>query len=136
MAKDRRFDLDEALLVAGQSAATNQFIADLEKMHIQACEANAALQDIDIDDVYNLGCTDDLVRLKRNAAALRTLLSMCNDAAVYIKAGIHTIFEARDAAEKEAARKQRELLIREEAYERKRKENAKRRKKPDETGEQ
>ena len=112
-------------MTAGDNAATNQYIADIKQMHKQACIASAALQDIEIEDVYNYGCAAELERLQRNAAALHTLLSMAADAAEYVKSGIHAIFEARDQYELDMANKHREALRREEEYKRKQKANAK-----------
>ena len=98
MEKYRTFELDEALLVAGNSIATNQTISDIKTLRTRAYEAQSALDDIEIKDVYDFGCVDELVRLKRNAAALATLLSMAADAAEYVKYGIHAIFQARGNA--------------------------------------
>ena len=128
MSKDK-MTMSDALLTAGDYAATNDCIQKLAELHRQACVASSALQDVEIADVYDYGCVDELVRLKRNAEALHTLLSMCQDAAIFMKAGIHAIFEARDEYEKQMERKRKEALRREEEYRRKQKSNEKQRKK-------
>lgn len=119
----KEMTMTEALLMAGEKAATNQYIADIEQLHRQACIADAALQEIELQDVYNIGCVDELVKLKRNAAALRTLLSMCKDAAEYVKVGIHAVFVARDAYDAEQAKRHKDALVREQEYMQKQKEN-------------
>lgn len=133
-----RLTLTDALLSAADVVATNEYIAQIEHMHKQACKAAATLRDIEIEDVYNYGCSVELDKLKRNAAALHTLLSMAQDAALYVKSGIHAIFEARDQYELDQVNKHREALRREEAYLRKQKANAKQREKRpvNETGDQ
>lgn len=118
MEKYRVFELDEALLVAGNSIATNQTISDIKTLRTRACEAQSALDDIEIKDVYDFGCVDELVRLKRNAAALATLLSMAADAAEYVKYGIHAIFQAHDAHDKQENARRQLAIAREEEYRR------------------
>ena len=131
-----KMTLTDALMTASNSAATNEYIYALKQANKQACIASAALQNIDIEDVYNFGCAAELERLKRNAAALHTLLSMCADAAEYIKSEIHTIFEARHRYDMDKENKHREALRKEEKYQRKKKSNdTYRNKQPaDETG--
>ena len=134
MEKNRKFELDEALLVAGNSIATNQTISDIKTLHTRACEAQSALDDIEIKDVADFGCVDELVRLKRNAAALATLLSMAADAAEYVKYGIHAIFQAHDAYDIGQERKRWEIVEREEEYTKKKKKNDRYRSKQEAAG--
>ena len=60
MEKYRTFELDEALLVAGNSIATNQTISDINTLRTRACEAQSALDDIEIKDVYDFGLVNTL----------------------------------------------------------------------------
>ena len=121
--------LSKNLLSAADHVCTNAYINDLKaatKDSLIACEA---LGRIKIEDVYEIGVTDTLLRLQRNARALHYLLSMAADVAGSMKAEVHDIFVARDNYAKEALNKKKEALEAEERYALNKKKNEKNRNK-------
>lgn len=111
-------EMIETLVKAGD-AATKAYIAEIELLRKEASKAAMRVNEINSEDVYDLGMVDTLERLKRNTLALSTLLSMSKDAAECISSEIHSICTAYDEREKIYAEKRKELIDREVEYQRK-----------------
>lgn len=119
----------EALLYVEEKVCYNSFINQLRQYEEDAKRASSMINQVEIVDVFDLGVSDTLVKMKRNALALPYLLSLAADASEYMKNGIHIIFEARDNAEKEKEKRRKEALRREHEYKVKKKQNDRYRKK-------
>lgn len=68
------------------------------------------LERVNYEDIFMVNQTDTYERLRRNTAALATLLRMSLDAAECIKSEINTIFAALDTAEKDKVHRQKQAL--------------------------
>lgn len=99
----------DALLNAADVCAkstSDQLDALIEK----AAFSSRMVMRANMEDVYQVGMTSTLDRLRRNANALTTLLRMAKDAQECIATEIHAIFEAYDAAERERIHLQKQAL--------------------------
>ena len=128
MSKEK-LSLTDALLCAGSHVGTQNYRDILATWQKEAADANRIIQDIEPESVYHYGAAETLHKLKRNAAALSTLLSMCADCAGYIKEGIYAIFKAQEEYDKEQERKHGMALERELESKRIREKNKKARQK-------
>lgn len=69
---------------------------------------------VTIADVFEIGKTDELIRLQRNMVALKMLLNQAKDATLCIKGEIRDLLKAFEEAETERRRRQQEALAREQ----------------------
>ena len=129
MSKEK-LSLTDALLCAGSHVGTQNYRDILATWQKEAADANRIIQDIEPESVYHYGASETLYKLKRNAAALSTLLSMCADCAGYMKEEIYGIFKAQENYDKEQERKHGIALERELESKRIREKNQKQRSKP------
>lgn len=67
---------------------------------------------IDMEEMYNIGASDALVRLRHNTLALKSLLSQAKDAYECIKSNIHTIETAYEQAEENERKRKEEAIKR------------------------
>lgn len=68
--------------------------------------------EIDMQEMYNIGATDALVRLRHNTLALKSLLSQAKDAYECIKSNIHAIEAAYEQAEENERKRKEEAIKR------------------------
>lgn len=68
--------------------------------------------EIDMEEMYNIGASDALVRLHHNTLALKSLLSQAKDAYECIKSNIHTIEAAYEQAEENERKRKEEAIKR------------------------
>lgn len=68
--------------------------------------------EIDMEEMYNIGASDALVRLRHNTLALKSLLSQAKDAYECIKGNIHTIEAAYEQAEENERKRKEEAIKR------------------------
>lgn len=81
--------------------------------HIQDASLSIILaHDTDMEEMYNIGATDALVRLRHNTLALKSLLSQAKDAYECIKSNIHAIEDAYDRAEENERKRKEEAIKR------------------------
>ena len=98
-----------ALLIAAD-AGTKQYAGEIKRLLATAQKANEQIDRISDTDAQEIGMSDTMERLKRNAAALQTLLSMAADASEYINAEITSIFRVCDRMDMEKEARQKALL--------------------------
>ena len=91
-------------------ACTKANAEQIKKLHKMAQVGAANINAVGARDVYNIGMTDKLERLKRNMRALEYLLSMAADVLESARSEITDIFQADEAAEKALALKRQEAL--------------------------
>ena len=117
-----------ALDVAGR-ACTEAAVSEIELLLRSAQDAtDVTFKDITPADVADINKTDTLVRLQRNAMALRTLLDQARDTAIYMRQEISAIMTAEIDSDNNVKARQKAALQREL----KRKYNEKQRKKEEE----
>jgi hypothetical protein len=117
-----------ALDVAGR-ACTEAAVSEIELLLRSAQDAaDVTFKDITPADVADIKKTDTLVRLQRNAMALRTLLDQARDTAIYMRQEIATIMTAEIESDNNVKARQKAALQREL----KRKYNEKQRQKEEE----
>lgn len=68
--------------------------------------------EIDMEEMYNIGATDALVRLRHNTLALKSLLSQAKDAYECIKSNIHAIEAAYEQVEENERKRKEEAIKR------------------------
>lgn len=98
-----------ALLIAADTG-TKQYSGEIKRLLATAQKANEQIDRISNTDAQAIGMSDTMERLRRNAAALQTLLSMAADASEYINAEIIAIFRACDRMDMEKEARQKTLL--------------------------
>lgn len=95
-----------AALLRAADAGTKQYAGEIKRLLAIAQKANKQVDRISYLDAEKIGMSDTFERLKRNAAALQTLLSMAADASEYINTEISAIFRVCDRMDdQEVARK-------------------------------
>ena len=101
-----------ALDVAGR-ACTEAAVAEIELLLRSAQDAaNVTFKDITQADVADIKKTDTLVRLQRNAMALRTLLDQARDTAIYMRQEIGSIITAEVESDDKVRARQKAALQR------------------------
>lgn len=118
------YTLRDALLLAGASACTSDYVGTLISCLNKAKAACEMLDLIELKDVAHVGQTHTMYSLQHNARALHTLLSTAVDAAEYMHGEIYTINRELDRVD-QIAEERRKELIREEQREKDRKERNK-----------
>lgn len=99
-----------AALLHAADAGTKQYAGEIKRLLAIAQKANKQIDRIRDIDAQAIGMSDTMERLKRNAAALQTLLSMAADASIYINAEISAIFRVCDMMDDQKVARQKELL--------------------------
>lgn len=87
------------LLMEAGDVAEKQYANNLLILHDAAKKAKIGLAEIDIKDARRIDMADEVIRLQRNAAALKYLLSMAYQVANSMSAGLREICLANDVAE-------------------------------------
>ena len=99
-----------AALLRAADTGTKQYAGEIRRLLATAQKANKQIDCISNTDAQAIGMGDTMERLRRNAAALQTLLSMAADASEYINAEITAIFRVCDRMDEEKAARQKALL--------------------------
>ena len=99
-----------AALLRAADAGTKQYAGEIKRLLAIAAKANKQVDRIRDYDAEAIGMSDTMERLRRNAAALQTLLSMAADASEYMNAEISAIFRVCDRMDEEKAARQKALL--------------------------
>lgn len=89
-----------------------QYNGDLGYRIPDASSSIIFAHDIDMEEMYNIGASDSLVRLRHNTIALKSLLSQAKDAYECIKSNIHAIEAAYERAEENERKRKEEAIKR------------------------
>lgn len=102
-----------ALDIAGK-VCTDAAVGEIELLLRMAKNAaDTTYKDISPADVADIKKTDTLVRLQRNAMALRTLLDQARDTAIYMRQEIAAIITAEIDSDNNVKARQKAALQRE-----------------------
>lgn len=89
-----------------------RFSGDLGYQIPDASLSITLAHEIDMAEMYDIGASDALVRLRHNTLALKSLLSQAKDAYECIKSNIHTIEAAYEQAEENERKRKEEAIKR------------------------
>lgn len=111
-------ELFNCLIKCGD-VATQAYKAEIELLAKTASKSAIMINCVTPEDVFAIGKTDTLERLKRNTLALSMLLKMAKDTADSVGTEIHEIFTTYDDYEKKKAAARNKIIDKQLEYDRK-----------------
>lgn len=102
------------LLDAANFAATNDFINTLERLKLQAADADALLAEVDENDIFYIGHYKELRNARNEALHMADYLYIAAMLATHLKENIHVIFQTLDKLDDEDRKRRKEIIDREE----------------------